>query len=115
MTLPAMDNDDLRRGNQLTSNVGRHCSRGDALLNTAMELMFRVYISNLIISKLRETLPSGLIIAKAAGVNGMIAGQVVDRIAQKLIYRSMDFIERNKTGALICAIIAGLGMAGADL
>ncbi|MBF1332130.1 MAG: polyprenyl synthetase family protein, partial [Mogibacterium diversum] len=80
--LPAMDNDDLRRGNPTNHKVfGEDIAilGGDALLNTAMELMFRDFtyqFDNL--EKLRRHCRAGLIIAKAAGVNGMIAGQVVD-------------------------------------
>ena len=119
--LPAMDNDDLRRGNPTNHKVfGEDIAilGGDALLNTAMELMFRDFtyqFDNL--EKLRRHCRAGLIIAKAAGVNGMIAGQVVDveNSTKVNLQEHVDFIEENKTGALICApIIAGLSIAGAD-
>lgn len=119
--LPAMDNDDLRRGNPTNHKVfGEDIAilGGDALLNTAMELMFRDFtyqFDNL--EKLRRHCRAGLIIAKAAGVNGMIAGQVVDveNNTKVNLQDYVDFIEENKTGALICApIVAGLSIAGAD-
>ena len=119
--LPAMDNDDLRRGNPTNHKIfGEDIAilGGDALLNTAMELMFRDFTYHFDNpEKLKRHCCAGLAIAKAAGVNGMIAGQVVDvENGMKDCSREfVDFIEENKTGALISApIIAGLGIAGAE-
>lgn len=119
--LPAMDNDDLRRGNPTNHKVfGEDIAilGGDALLNTAMELMFRDFTYQFDNpEKLKRHCCAGLTIAKAAGVNGMIAGQVVDvENGMKDCSREfVNFIEENKTGALISApIIAGLGIAGAE-
>lgn len=119
--LPAMDNDDLRRGNPTNHKVfGEDIAilGGDALLNTAMELMFRDFTYHFDNpEKLKRHCCAGLAIAKAAGVNGMIAGQVVDvENGMKDYSREfVNFIEENKTGALISApIIAGLGIAGAE-
>ena len=119
--LPAMDNDDLRRGNPTNHKVfGEDIAilGGDALLNTAMELMFRDFTYHFDNpEKLKRHCCAGLAIAKAAGVNGMIAGQVVDvENGMKDCSREfVNFIEENKTGALISApIIAGLGIAGAE-
>ena len=116
-----MDNDDLRRGNPTNHKVfGEDIAilGGDALLNTAMELMFRDFTYQFDNhEKLRRHCRAGLTIAKAAGVNGMIAGQVVDveNSSKVNLQEYVDFIEENKTGALICApIIAGLSIAGAD-
>ena len=119
--LPAMDNDDLRRGNPTNHKVfGEDIAilGGDALLNTAMELMFRDFTYHFDNpEKLKRHCCAGLAIAKAAGVNGMIAGQVVDveNGMKDCSSEFVNFIEENKTGALISApIIAGLGIAGAE-
>ena len=119
--LPAMDNDDLRRGNPTNHKVfGEDIAilGGDALLNTAMELMFRDFTYQFDNpEKLKRHCCAGLTIAKAAGVNGMIAGQVVDveNGMNDCSREFVNFIEENKTGALISApIIAGLGIAGAE-
>ncbi|WP_273227346.1 polyprenyl synthetase family protein [Mogibacterium timidum] len=119
--LPAMDNDDLRRGNPTNHKVfGEDIAvlGGDALLNTAMEVMFRdlTYFFD-DAEKLKRHSCAGLTIAKAAGVTGMIAGQVVDveNGMDDCSQEFVDFIEENKTGALIAApVIAGLGIGGAD-
>lgn len=119
--LPAMDDDDLRRGNPTNHKVfGEDIAilGGDALLNTAMELMFKDFTYHFDNpSKLKRHCYAGLAIAKAAGVNGMIAGQVVDvkNNNKDCSHEFVDFIEENKTGALISAsIIAGLGIGGAE-
>ena len=119
--LPAMDDDDLRRGNPTNHKVfGEDIAilGGDALLNTAMELMFRDFTYHFDNpEKLKRHCRAGLAIAKASGVNGMIAGQVVDveNNIKDCSHELVDFIEENKTGALISApIIAGLGIGGAD-
>lgn len=119
--LPAMDDDNLRRGNPTNHKVfGEDIAilGGDALLNTAMELMFKDFTYHFDNpSKLKRHCYAGLAIAKAAGVNGMIAGQVVDvkNNNKDCSHEFVDFIEENKTGALISApIIAGLGIGGAE-
>lgn len=119
--LPAMDDDDLRRGNPTNHKVfGEDIAilGGDALLNTAMELMFKDFTYHFDNpSKLKRRCYAGLAIAKAAGVNGMITGQVVDvkNNNKDCSHEFVDFIEENKTGALISApIIAGLGIGGAE-
>lgn len=119
--LPAMDDDDLRRGNPTNHKVyGEDIAilAGDGLLNTSMELMFRdlTYFFDSP-EKLRNHIRAALMIAKSSGINGMISGQLADvenhmkDCAQDMI----DFIEANKTGALLTApIVAGLEIAGAN-
>ncbi len=119
--LPAMDDDDLRRGNPTNHKVYGEAMAilaGDALLNTAYESM----IKNLIYyfddqAKLRNHIRATLAIAKDAGINGMIAGQVCDVENEhcQCSLEMVEFMDEHKTGKLICApIIAGLKLGGAD-
>ncbi len=118
--LPAMDNDDLRRG-QPTNHVvfGENMAilAGDGLLNTAAQLihedMEKFYDNP---KKLICHAKAGKAIMERAGVCGMIAGQVADvenenvRATAELV----EYIDANKTGKLIsAAIIAGLEIADA--
>lgn len=110
--LPCMDNDDLRRG-QPTSHkkFGENVAvlAGDALLNGAFELMAG--------SKHVRALPALSVIAKSAGGQGMIAGQMAD-IAMEHQTPSAEmvtYIQQRKTGALFeAAVLSGLILAGAD-
>ena len=119
--LPAMDNDDLRRGmktNHIVYGAGMATLAGDGLLNTAFEVMTRD-----ILEKAKKGLDvTGLIaaeneIAKGAGVRGMVAGQAADIKAEseEADAELLHYIELKKTGALIrAAIRAGLSIGGAD-
>lgn len=120
--LPAMDDDDFRRGkptNHVVYGEGIAILAGDGLLNHAYEVM------------IRETLQAGAQkdryleamqeIAVAAGIHGMIAGQVVDLESENknVPLETVDFIHTHKTGAMItAALTAGAiigGAAAADL
>src|SRR3712207_5175010 len=104
--LPAMDDDDLRRGNPTNHRVlGEDVAilGGDALLNTAMEIMFRDFTYHFDDpDKLKRHICAALTIAKASGVNGMIAGQLaeVENHLEDCSQDMINFIEENKTGAL---------------
>ena len=119
--LPAMDDDDLRRGNPTNHKVYGEATAvlaGDALLNTACEVMFRdlTYFFD-DAKKLKCHIKAGLAIIKAAGINGMIAGQLCD-IETEFCECSLEmvkYIDANKTGALLTApIVAGLSIGNAD-
>ena len=110
--LPAMDNDDLRRGkpsNHKAFGEATAILAGDALLNLAYELMGR--------SAHPRALKALSAIASAAGSSGMIAGQAADmwmegREADQDMLR---YIHSHKTADLITApVVAGLILAGAD-
>ncbi|PHQ81437.1 MAG: hypothetical protein COB69_04215 [Phycisphaera sp.] len=114
--LPAMDDDDLRRG-QPTLHI--HTSEamailaGDALLNLAFAALTRVNIDPAHCLRLVEEL--------TAGCAGMISGQIFDSLpkADPAIEDRdrLERIHRNKTGALIraaCRIGAICGGASAD-
>ncbi len=117
--LPAMDNDDYRRGRKTTHVVYGHSMgilAGDALLNYAFETMsaglMRLTGENLIRGvKALNT------IASKAGIFGMIGGQVVDVLSSDhtIEKERLDFIYELKTSALIeASILAGAILAGAD-
>jgi geranylgeranyl diphosphate synthase type II len=106
--LPAMDNDDYRRGRLTSHKVfgeGMAILAGDGLLNCAFELMIG--------SMLADRHESGCklkamdIIAKAAGVSGMIGGQVVDMESEgrQISDELLEYMHRCKTGALIKASV----------
>ena len=114
--LPAMDNDDLRRGKPTNHKVfGENMAilAGDGLLNGAAELMAR--------SAIRIADSRGIrameIIMRHAGVTGMIAGQVKDVLSEGDAQEEalVSYIHSHKTADLIQASVeAGLALAGAD-
>lgn len=114
--LPAMDNDDYRRGRETTHKVfGEDMGilAGDALLNFAYETALAG------IGKMEDA-PCGVralqILARKAGVYGMVGGQVVDveLTGKPLKEEQLDFIYRLKTGALLeAALMTGAVLAGA--
>ena len=112
--LPAMDNDDLRRG-RLTVHkkwdVATAILVGDALQALSFELTLNNVVPNS--NKLAYNL------AKASGAKGMVMGQALDISAEKSTAAlSLDDIvklQQGKTGALILwAVTAGAHMAGED-
>ena len=114
--LPAMDNDDLRRGKPTNHKVfGEDLAilAGDGLLNAAAELMAR--------SALNMGDPRGIraleIVMRHAGVTGMIAGQTKDVLSEgsKPEEELVAYIHSHKTADLLEAPMeAGLALAGAD-
>jgi geranylgeranyl diphosphate synthase type II len=108
--LPAMDNDDYRRGKPTNHKVfgeGMAVLAGDALLNFAFELMLSYAASK----KNVKYTKAALEIASSSGIYGMIGGQVVDIEHEGIETdrETMDFCHNCKTGALISASV----MAGA--
>lgn len=112
--LPSMDDDDLRRGKPTNHKVfGEDIAilAGDALLNFAHELM----ITSALNQKGDMTLLSAAHeISKAAGVRGMILGQVADikYHNDSITTEILDFINANKTGKLLTAAIVSGGIIG---
>lgn len=116
--LPAMDNDDYRRGRKTTHVVyGEDMGilAGDALLNYAFETAAKAFDM-----APEESLKIGKaiqILAKKAGIYGMIGGQVVDvkSTGTAVPGEVLDFIYQLKTGALIeSSMMIGAILAGAD-
>ena len=117
--LPAMDNDEYRRGRKTTHIVYGHAMgvlAGDALLNYAFETIANG-LTNLTGEDLQNGVKAFQVVAKKAGVYGMIGGQVVDVLSteKSMEQDKLDFIYRLKTGALIeASILTGAILAGAD-
>jgi geranylgeranyl diphosphate synthase type II len=112
-----MDNDMLRRGKPTThAKFGEAMGvlAGDGLLNYA----FETALTALDMEPDNRSIPKALqILAKKAGVYGMIGGQVVDVEAEKqygISKNRLDFIYQLKTGALIeAAMMIGAVLGGA--
>ncbi|EOD01725.1 polyprenyl synthetase family protein [Caldisalinibacter kiritimatiensis] len=115
--LPAMDDDDYRRGKLTNHKVyGEDIAilAGDALLNYAYETMIDAIKNNK--NYRNEYINAFIEIAKAAGVFGMIGGQVVDVLSEgkDIGEETLKFIHKNKTSALIeASIVAGAIIGGA--
>lgn len=113
--LPAMDNDDLRRGNPTNHIVFGEATAilaGDALLTQAFNIMSSAPLKDK--AKIVEAI---WYIADAAGTQGMIGGQIVDIESEgkKVDIDVLRYIHRLKTGALIrAACVVGAIVAGAD-
>lgn len=116
--LPAMDNDDYRRGKPTTHKVyGEDFGvlAGDALLNYAYEVM-TFAVAETAPENIRNAARAAQIIARKAGVFGMVGGQSLDvwLTGKPMKERELDFIFNLKTGALIeAAFMAGGILAGA--
>lgn len=118
--LPALDNDEYRRGRK-TSHVvfgeAMAILAGDALLNYAFEMASKAFDlaeSNEEFHRIAKALQ---ILTSKPGVYGMIGGQVVDveREGQPLTKDVLDFIHEMKTSALIeCSMMIGAVLAGAS-
>lgn len=114
--LPAMDNDTLRRGkptNHVRFGEAVAILAGDGLLNAAFELMLREAAAAGSMAGLR----AAEMIARRAGVTGMIAGQTLD-VTLEGTQPSLDkvgYIHAHKTADLLTAPMeAGLILAGAS-
>lgn len=109
--LPAMDNDDLRRGkptNHVKFGAGMATLAGDGL----QALAFQWLVDNRLSDDLHAELT--LALAKAAGPHGMVSGQAddIEFEGTRLDLEELQKLDRNKTGALIrYAVEAGLIMA----
>lgn len=118
--LPAMDNDEYRRGRKTTWVVygdAMAVLAGDGLLNYAFETALRVFeMSGSDADRKARALK---ILAKKAGIYGMIGGQTADIEAENLgdqvTQEHLLFIHEHKTAALIqAAMMVGAVLAGAD-
>lgn len=119
--LPAMDNDDLRRGKPTNHKVfGEDMAilAGDGLLNSAYEVMNKdmlLYLDQPFL--LNQRVRAAYEISKGAGCRGMIAGQVADvEIEGKICSKELlDYIHLNKTAALLVAAVrAGAYLGGSN-
>ncbi len=110
--LPAMDNDDLRRGkptNHIVYGQGMAILAGDGLLNLAYEIMSEECLNNQNFNKVQAMFE----IAKAAGCYGMVGGQTADIQATSQAHSDqLMFIITNKTAKLIKAAITAGAILG---
>ena len=118
--LPAMDNDDLRRGKPTNHKVYGDAIAvlaGDGLLSTAAEIVCKgplVYMSDP--AKMANHLKASAEIMQRAGATGMVAGQTADIRGESIepTVELVRYIEEHKTADLITAPVrAGLFIAGA--
>jgi len=113
--LPALDNDDLRRGKPTCHKKFGEANAilaGDALLTLAFET-----IANSPIEPARRVAVLSHVAASAGTVNGMVGGQVADLEAEGRAIEPahLEYIHRSKTAALIRAsVVAGAIGGGAD-
>ena len=113
--LPAMDDDDLRRGrptNHIEFGEATAILAGDGLLTLAFEVLARK------IEDPAVAIACVADLASAAGAEGMVGGQQADLEAEQQDHVSLDELEsihRRKTGKLLAApLIMGGRIAGAD-
>jgi len=119
--LPAMDNDDLRRGKPSNHKIygdAMAILAGDGLLTSAFEAMNKdmlLYFDDF--DKLICRIKASYEISKGAGCRGMVAGQAsdIENENKQCSKEMIDYIHLNKTAALITsAIMAGAYLSGAD-
>ena len=119
--LPAMDNDDLRRGKPTSHKVFGEAMAilaGDGLLSTAAEIVTGAPLAHSgDPEKMKDHIRAAHEIMSRAGACGMIAGQTADIKGESIepTAEFIRFIELHKTADLITAPVrAGLMLAGAD-
>lgn len=114
--LPAMDNDEYRRGRKTThAEYGEDLGilAGDGLLNYAYEIMTKAVLES---EDPYKAIRAMNVIATKAGIYGMVGGQTVDVISEgkKIDLDTIMYIHNLKTAALIeASMMAGAILAGA--
>ncbi|WP_386693162.1 MULTISPECIES: (2E,6E)-farnesyl diphosphate synthase [unclassified Lonepinella] len=103
--LPAMDNDDLRRGQPTCHIAFDHATAilaGDALQAFAFEILTK----NTALS-VEQKLALVQVLSRASGVQGMCLGQSLDLLSEhkQVSLAELETIHRNKTGALLCCAV----------
>lgn len=113
--LPAMDDDDYRRGkptNHIVYGEGMAILAGDALLTAAFEVcLSQPGVQPAVLLEVTKE------VARAAGAIGMVGGQAVDLLSEgkTLDAQTLQFMHQAKTGALFrAAIRSGAILAGAS-
>lgn len=120
--LPAMDNDEYRRGRKTTWTVygdGMAVLAGDGLLNLAFETAAGAFEHAADYETYKRIAKAMQILAGKSGIYGMIGGQTADMEAEEgknpLTEELLLFIHENKTAALIqAALMIGAVLAGAE-
>jgi len=119
--LPAMDNDDLRRGKPTSHKVFGEAVAilaGDALLTRAFHLMAEIP-GDWDAVRIRRRVEATAVLGEACGTSGLIGGQVEDLESEgkSVDGAALERLHRAKTGALLSACVRGgaiLGGASAD-
>ena len=117
--LPAMDNDEYRRGRKTTHVVYGETMAilaGDGLLNYAFETALKSFEMD---GNAQSKAQALTVLARKAGIYGMIGGQTADieaeNLGDKVTQEHLMFIHAHKTSALIeAAMMIGAILAGAD-
>lgn len=118
--LPAMDNDEYRRGRKTTHAVygaGMATLAGDGLLNLAFETALSAV--DLAPDKASVIIKATIILGEKAGIHGMLGGQAADVDAEdrhrKIDENELQFIHENKTAALLeASLMIGAVLAEAS-
>jgi len=115
--LPAMDDDDLRRGQPTCHKVFGEAMAilaGDALLTEAFSLLAGLTLAHPP-QRVVEVIEA---VARAAGAQGMVGGQAADLLSEGRIevgVEEVEFVHRLKTGALITvSVLTGAKLAGVE-
>lgn len=114
--LPAMDDDNLRRGKpacHVAYDEATAILTGDALQTLAFEILTDASHGDF---PIQSRLQIVQILAYASGMNGMVSGQVLDMAAEKqtLSLEALSQLHEQKTGALLCASVE-IGAVAANL
>lgn len=117
--LPAMDNDEYRRGRKTAHVVYGEAMAilaGDGLLNYAFETALKSFEMG---GNAQSKAQALTVLARKAGIYGMIGGQTADieaeNLGDKVTQEHLMFIHAHKTSALIeAAMMIGAILAGAD-
>ena len=115
--LPCMDNDTLRRGNPSTwykYGEAMGVLAGDALMIYAFETASKAFYMSHDLKSVGDAIR---ILAEKTGIYGMIGGQTLDveKSGKGLGPEELDYIQRNKTGALLeASMMIGATLAGAS-
>ena len=120
--LPAMDNDEYRRGRKTTHVVygeGMAVLAGDGLLNYAFETAAKAFTEADTLEEYQRIARAMQILGTKAGIYGMIGGQCADLEAEQMgdnvTEQMLLFIHEHKTAALIeAAMTIGAVLAGAS-
>lgn len=118
--LPALDNDDYRRGRLTTHKVYGEAMgilSGVALLNYAYETMLQAFAMAETLQQKDAVIRALQVMAAKTGIHGMLGGQSVDveNDGKALEKDMLDYIYENKTSALIeASMMTGAILAGAD-
>ena len=115
--LPALDNDDYRRGRQtahIAYGEANAILAGDGLLNYAFEVAASTFSEEQMLPKTAKAMQ---VLTRKPGIYGMIGGQVADvnLTGTRLSEDQLEYIYENKTGALIeASMMVGAILAGAS-